>query len=278
MLQFVGNDHDRHFVREVAHSLENLTTARVDDTTKHLLLTCSGSVATIKLPNIIEALSKHTGKLSIRIILTTSSRKFLAGQSAEQPTISELLHLPNVEAVYEDADEWGPHPWKRGASILHIELRRWADLLVVAPLSANTLAKIVNGMSDSLLTSVVRAWDTDGSIDGRKKFIVVAPAMNSAMWRHPITAKQIKVLRDDWGVKEEGEDRDSAEEGGVSGGGGSGGSISGESSAAAAAGGDGWFQVLLPISKTLACGDTGDGAMASVETIVKAIETRLGLE
>ncbi|KAM7223388.1 Flavoprotein [Rhypophila decipiens] len=252
MLQFVNHDHDRHFVHQDAHSLANLTTARGDDTTKHLLLTCSGSVATIKLPNIIEALSKHAGKLSIRIILTTSARKFLAGQSAEQPTISEILHMPNVEAVYEDADEWGPHPWKRGASILHIELRRWADLLVVAPLSANTLAKIVNGMSDSLLTSVVRAWDTDGGIDGRRKVIVVAPAMNSAMWRHPVTGKQIKVLTDDWGVRD-GE--------------------GGENSAA----GEGWFQVLLPISKTLACGDTGDGAMASVEAIAKVIEDRLEL-
>ncbi|KAL2139648.1 hypothetical protein VTI28DRAFT_4896 [Corynascus sepedonium] len=58
-------------------------------------------------------------------------------------------------------------------------------------------------MSDNLLTSVIRAWDTDSSTDMKKKLIVVAPAMNSAMWRHPITAKQIRVLTDDWGVKEE---------------------------------------------------------------------------
>ncbi|KAM7191857.1 Flavoprotein [Naviculisporaceae sp. PSN 640] len=258
MLHFVTNDHDRHSIQETRHSLENLTTARSDDT-KHLLLTASGSVATIKLPNIIQALSKYQGKLSIRIILTASARKFLAGQSAEQPTISDLLAMPNVEAVYEDADEWGPHPWRRGASILHIELRRWADVLVISPLSANTMAKIVNGISDSLLTSVVRAWDTDGSIDGTKKVIVVAPAMNSAMWRHPVTAKQIKVLTDDWGVKD-GEGGDEAEGGG-----------------AGEAGSGGWFQVVSPISKTLACGDTGDGAMASVETIVKVIEERLQL-
>lgn len=262
MLQFVNHDHDRHFVQEERHSLSNLTTARGDSTTKHLLLTCSGSVATIKLPQIIESLATHRGKLSIRIILTTSARKFLAGQSAEQPTISELLQLPNVEAVYQDEDEWGPQPWKRGASILHIELRRWADLLVVAPLSANTLAKIVNGMSNSLLTSVVRAWDTDGSIDGKKKVIVVAPAMNSAMWRHPITAKQIKVLSEDWGVK----DDDSTEATG-----------SGEGEETGAGAGGGWFQVILPISKTLACGDTGDGAMASVDTIKEVIQARLRL-
>lgn len=43
--------------------------------------------------------------------------------------------------------------------MLHIELRKWADLLLIAPLSANSLAKIANGMADNLLTSVVRAWD-----------------------------------------------------------------------------------------------------------------------
>ena len=43
--------------------------------------------------------------------------------------------------------------------MLHIELRKWADLLIIAPLSANTLAKIVHGMCNNCLTSVVRAWD-----------------------------------------------------------------------------------------------------------------------
>lgn len=59
--------------------------------------------------------------LSIRIVLTSSARQFLNGQSQEQPTVSSLLHCPSVDAVYDDADEWGPQPWKRGASILHIE-------------------------------------------------------------------------------------------------------------------------------------------------------------
>jgi phosphopantothenoylcysteine decarboxylase len=72
--------------------------------------------------------------------------------------------------------------WTRGAGILHINLRKWAHILVVAPLSANTLAKIVNGICDSLLTNVIRAWDTTGLVDGGvKKRILVAPAMNAAM-------------------------------------------------------------------------------------------------
>lgn len=175
------------------------------------------------------------------MILTNSATHFLAGQSHEQPTVSALAHSPNVDAVYTDASEWA-HPWKRGAPILHIELRRWADVLVVAPLSANTMAKVVNGMCDNLLCSVIRAWDVDGSIDGVKKKILVACAMNTAMWRHPITKQQLKVLEEDWGGK------------------------------------DGWFEVLRPMAKALACGDVGDGAMISWEKIVEAIEQKLSLD
>ncbi|KAK3377877.1 flavoprotein-domain-containing protein [Podospora didyma] len=262
MLQFVNSKHDNHFLRDEANSVPNLTAARSETGRKKLLLAASGSVATIKIPEIVKALAKHEGKLAIRIILTHSARHFLAGQSEEQPTVSSLLHLPNVEAVYDDAAEWGPQPWKRGASILHIELRRWADILVVAPLSANTMAKIVNGISDNLLTSVIRAWDTDASIDNNKKIIAVAPAMNSAMWRHPITAKQIRVLAEDWGVQEEQPTAAVSE---------------GETPLAAGQTSSGWFQVIKPISKTLACGDTGDGAMASVDTIRAVIESRLGM-
>ncbi|KAL2132558.1 hypothetical protein VTI74DRAFT_3642 [Chaetomium olivicolor] len=234
MLQSVSSEHDDQFVASQANSIESLVAAR-NDGKKHLLLAASGSVATIKIPVIVQALAKYQGILSIRIVLTESAAHFLGGQSAEQPTVASLMSLPNVDAVYRDRDEWGPHPWRRGASILHIELRRWADMLVVAPLSANTLAKVVNGMSDNLLTSVIRAWDTDSSIDMKKKIIVVAPAMNSAMWRNPITEKQIRTLKEDWGVKEE------------------------KCAAEKVRSITGWFKVLTPISKTLACGDTGDG-------------------
>ncbi|KAK3995146.1 putative Phosphopantothenoylcysteine decarboxylase [Cladorrhinum sp. PSN332] len=246
MLSSIPPTHDNHFIYSTTSSLESLTKSLVDGK-KHLLLAASGSVATIKIPVIVNLLSSISN-LSIRILLTSSATQFLNGSSAEQPTVSSLLTLANVDAVYRDQDEWGPQPWVRGRGVLHIELRRWADILVVAPLSANTLAKVVGGHSDNLLTSVIRAWDTDGGIDGKRKVILVAPAMNSAMWRHPITAKQIKTLENDWGVKK-------AEDGQVT----------------------GWFEVVRPISKTLACGDTGDGAMASSEAISEIIKQRLDL-
>jgi len=73
------------------------------------------------VPVIVQALAKYEGSLSIRIVLTESATHFLGGQSPEQPTLSSLLQLPNVDAIYRDRDEWGPQPWRRGASILHIE-------------------------------------------------------------------------------------------------------------------------------------------------------------
>ena len=214
-----------------------------NDGKKHLLLAASGSVATIKLPLIVDAISKEK-LVSIRIILTASAAKFLQGQSQEQPSLASIRSMPNVDGIYLDADEW-KKLWVRGDPILHIELRRWADLLVIAPLSANSLAKIVNGLSDNLLSSVVRAWDTTGetSVSTRGKRILVAPAMNTAMWKHPITRKHIKVLEEDWGTAN-----------------------------------GGWFKVLRPIEKELACGDVGDGAMMSWNDIARTIDAALTSE
>ncbi|QDS76368.1 hypothetical protein FKW77_003270 [Venturia effusa] len=282
----------------------------LDDNKAHILLAASGSVATIKIPVIIRELtklSKTTPPVSIRLIVTNPASGFLAGQAAEQPDYDNLASFPCVDGVYTDDDEWNI-PWVRGNKILHIELRRWADLMVVAPLSANTLAKIVGGMSDNLLLSTIRAWDVFGNFDARhtitfmdktrffgnrsadlsklldengtvldddadadaekkgkgadlagqidrlkieegsntttkgakpngRKRILVAPSMNPAMWNHPVTKKHMDVLHNEWGV-------------GVA---------------------DGWIEVLGPIDKTVACGDSGVGAMMEATDIVKRI-------
>ncbi|PYH74019.1 putative flavoprotein [Aspergillus vadensis CBS 113365] len=213
----------------------------------HVLLAASGSVATIKLPNIAKALGRHSN-VSIRIIVTRSAAEFLKGQSHEQPLLENLLELPGVDAIYRDEDEWR-HTWIRGEPILHIELRKWAHILLIAPLSANTMAKMTMGISDNLLLSVLRAWDTTGSVDAtfkeKKPIVFVAPAMNTAMWFHPITAKQLAILNDEWGVNSRNN--------------------------------EGWVSVLNPIDKSLACGDTGTGGMMEWETIVDKVEQYLGI-
>jgi phosphopantothenoylcysteine decarboxylase len=208
--------------------------AAIHDGKTHLILAASGSVATIKLPLIISSFANHSN-LSIRVILTKSAAHFLAGQSPEQPTVASLALLPNVDSVHQDEDEW-VEPWTRDAKILHIELRRWAHLLAIVPMSANLLAKVTGGLCDDLLTNVIRAWDIDSS-NPKRATIIVAPSMNSMMWAHPLTAKQIAILNEEWG----------------------------------------WFEVLPPQVKTLACGDIGQGGMCDWNEIVTVIEKRLAL-
>ncbi|KAF2166879.1 hypothetical protein M409DRAFT_22932 [Zasmidium cellare ATCC 36951] len=238
---------------ELPHPPPLKASDHLTDAKHHLLLAATGSVATIKLPNILHALSHHPN-LSIRILLTPSATTFLQSQSPEQPSLPSLLAIPNVEAIYRDEDEWLV-PWTRGAPILHIELRRWADLLVIAPLSANSLAKISLGLSSDLVSSVVRAWDSTGGLIDKprpgvalpygekrdRKGILVAPAMNTAMWNHPVTARHLAML-EEWSVEK-----------------------------------GGWIEVLRPIEKDLACGDMGGGAMKEWKDIVGVIEERLGL-
>ncbi|CAF9938669.1 MAG: hypothetical protein HETSPECPRED_001148 [Heterodermia speciosa] len=212
---------------ETSHPPAAAVAEAINDGKRHLLLAASGSVATIKLPLILSSLANHPN-LSIRLVITKAASHFLAGQSVEQPPLSSLTSLPNVDAIYIDDDEW-IEPWTRRSRILHIELRRWAHLLVIAPMSADLLAKVTGGLCDDLLTSVVRAWDV-------KRGIVAAPAMNQLMWEHPVTAKQVAVLVDEWE----------------------------------------WFEVLMPQVKVLACGDVGQGGMCDWSEIVAVIENRLG--
>ncbi|RKF84385.1 putative phosphopantothenoylcysteine decarboxylase, partial [Golovinomyces cichoracearum] len=214
------------------------------DNKKHLLLCASGSVATIKIPDILQSLSKYNN-LSIRLIFTKAATSFLSSLKSDTSNIEMLTLIRNVDGIFFDDDEW-MNPWKRGDPILHIELRRWSDIMVIAPLSANTLAKIVNGLADNLLTSVVRAWDTEA-----QKKIIVAPAMNTAMWNHPITKTHLKLLESEWSIGE---------------------NATGEKESC-----QGWFEVLRPVEKKLACGDFGVGAMRDYQEIVKVIELRLAL-
>ncbi|KAK9835383.1 hypothetical protein WJX81_006182 [Elliptochloris bilobata] len=136
-----------------------------------VLLGVSGSVAAIKTAEVAALLCAWA---DVRVVTTDVGRRFVTGQ------------LPPGIGLYGDEAEW--RQWQHvGDEVLHIELRRWADALVLAPLSANTLAKAAHGLCDNLLTCVVRAWDWS-------KPLLVAPAMNTRMWDSPFTAQQLGVL------------------------------------------------------------------------------------
>lgn len=147
---------------------------------KKILIGCTGSVATIKLPQLVEKLSQNN--LDVRIVVTEKAKHFL--KEAELPPAIQIL---------SDTVEWAA--WQdRGDPVLHIDLVKWADLFLIAPLDANTLGKIASGVCDNILTCVARAWDP-------LKPLIFCPAMNTKMWEHPVTAPQIALLKS-WGYKE----------------------------------------------------------------------------
>lgn len=153
-----------------------------------------------------------------------------------------ILLMKSVDAH----DEW--KLWnKMEDPVLHILLREWADIAVIAPLSANSLAKLSNGLCDDILSCVIRAWDF-GQTPGREsKPLLLAPAMNTSMWDHPLTKVQLDTVKSFFFIDDK-DHHDTEEEYGVS--------------------KECKFSVAEPQVKVLACGDTGRGAMCGVDEIV----------
>jgi phosphopantothenoylcysteine decarboxylase len=159
----------------------------MEEATINILLGVTGSVATIKTSNIIQELKSRlpTNKVNICLVPTAKALHFLPDNLPDD--------LQGCDQVHLDAEEWSA--WQgRGDPVLHIELRKWAHILVVAPLDANTLAKMSNGLADNLLTCIARAWDFN-------KPCLFAPAMNTLMWEHPVTSGQVDKLKE-WGYTE----------------------------------------------------------------------------
>ncbi|KAG8716314.1 hypothetical protein FRC09_015879 [Ceratobasidium sp. 395] len=143
----------------------------------HVLLIATGSVASIKIPLIIEKLLTYD-KVKVEVIATKAALNFVSAKDIE--TLGAR--------VWTDDGEWAA--WdKVGDPILHIELRRWADTVLVAPCSANTLAKIASGLCDNLATSVLRALAPTTPT-------FVFPAMNTLMYEHPLTARHLAIIQD----------------------------------------------------------------------------------
>lgn len=103
----------------------------------------------------------------VRVALTEAAVHFTGFRGGQT---SEIV---GAEHVYRDAQEWAS--WQRmGDDVLHIELRRWADILVVAPLGANSLAKIANGLCDNLVTCIARVMPPETLHSTTHKTIIVS--------------------------------------------------------------------------------------------------------
>ncbi len=205
-----------------------------------LILGVTGSVAAIRTPALFRALSSAGHE--VRVVATEPALYFF--EPAELEPAADAA--PDARVLFRDADEWPAARYQRGDPVLHIELRKWADMLIVAPLDANTLAKFAIGLSDNCLTCVFRAWDF-------ARPVVLAPAMNTFMWESPVTLRQLgQLLQDRAGeVVPTGWTLDDAP-------------------AVFARHAPG-IVLIPPQAKRLACGDVGVGAMAEVTEIAEAV-------
>jgi phosphopantothenoylcysteine decarboxylase len=213
----------------------------------NVLLGVTGSVAAVRVPVLYGRL-KERGH-SVKVVATQASLYFFQPAALDPP--DPLRPERNRDVVILDADEWPGRGegqlYRLGDPVTHIELRRWADLFAIAPLDANTLAKLANGLADNCLTCVWRAWDP-------ARPVVLAPAMNTLMWEHPLTARHLRQLAVD-ATGQTPPDLPADEE-----------LIDWINTHAAK------LHIVAPITKRLACGDVGAGAMAEVEAITAAVD------
>lgn len=173
----------------------------------NILIGITGSIAAYKMADVVSQLTKQGHR--VRCILTESATQFVT------PLVLETLSGNPVRSAIFGADISGTE---------HIDLARWADLFVVAPASANTLAKLALGLADDLLTTVALATEAP---------LLIAPAMNTVMWNKPITQTHLRSLA------------------------------------------DAGARFVDPASGILACGEVGVGKLASVDSIVHAINAQL---
>jgi phosphopantothenoylcysteine decarboxylase/phosphopantothenate--cysteine ligase len=171
-----------------------------------ILLIVTGSISAYKAPSIANGL-RNTGN-EVKVILTKHAKQF----------IGKISFTGQGFEVYED--EFGHDLGGSFAGVTHIELKDWADYILIAPCTANTLAKVACGIADNLCTSVLRA---------RSKNIVISLAMNTDMYTRKITRNNMEMVNEEYkNVK-----------------------------------------FIEPITKKLACGVDGMGALPGTRTIVE---------
>ncbi len=135
-------------------------------TGKRLLLGVSGGIAAYKSAELVRRLQDHGAQ--VRVMMSEAAGRFVTPM-----TFQALTGQPVAQGLFDDP-------------MAHIELARWAELIVIAPATATTLARLAHGLGDDLPSAVCLAAQVP---------VAVAPAMNQAMWRNPATQANIATLR-----------------------------------------------------------------------------------
>ncbi len=140
-----------------------------------ILFQISGSVAAYKSAYLISKLVQNG--FEVQAVVTQSALKFIG-----KATLEGLTSKPVLTDMFQD-----------GEMMSHITLMKWADLIILAPASANTINKMANGIADNIITSLFLTYDFD-------KPYLIAPAMNTKMFQHHSTQISIEKLKS-WGIK-----------------------------------------------------------------------------
>ena len=134
-----------------------------------LLIGVTGGIAAYKACELVSAAIKNEHE--VRVMMTENGTKFVG-----PTTFEALTHHSVLTDNFSDA-------------LAHIEWAKWADVICIAPLTANTMAKMACGLADDALTTVLMATP-------RGTPIVLGPAMNTEMWEHPVTHRNRAWLND----------------------------------------------------------------------------------
>ena len=129
---------------------------------KHILLAVTGGIAAYKAAELVRLFKREGAE--VRVVMTQSATQFVAPLTF-QALSGNVVHIELLDVEAENA-------------MGHISLARWADVLVIAPATANTIAKLSQGLADDLLSTLYLAATCP---------VYVAPAMNQAMWNHLAT-------------------------------------------------------------------------------------------
>ncbi len=140
-----------------------------------ILLGITGSIAAYKAADIASQLTKLGHHVTC--ICTRSALEFVTPL-----TLQTLSRQPVISDLFAEKDGWQPG---------HIQLADRADLLLIAPASANVLASMAHGFANDALTAIALATRAP---------VLIAPAMNGKMWQHPATQMNVAILKE-WGVQ-----------------------------------------------------------------------------